>query len=226
MENMDLWSLSDELSILNAVYLMIGEDPSDYPYFVMKDFDHAIPNGFRPAFDAMTSAIKSGRLKATICHNVYIADKDIYGITYPSINQSSIEAIFQGKEQEETVNVDLEPNWSKSTVAVDDLKQWLKSKGVTTGFFFPDADFSSQADFDTSAINAPELKIAFETWRKLQDKNNWPDSYRGEKGTERVSTPKQAILGWLQQNHTDLANEAVDRISKVVDWDRSGKKYK
>jgi len=65
MDKMDYWRLCDELSVAQAVLLIIGIDPNEFLY-VMNWQEHERPEKFSAVFAALTHAILGGRLPATI----------------------------------------------------------------------------------------------------------------------------------------------------------------
>jgi hypothetical protein len=59
------------------------------------------------------------------------------------------------------------PDWHQTTIAVDDLRAWLRWRGFKTGFFFPvpeaDPDYLSESHPNYSA----KLAAAIEAWKAV-----------------------------------------------------------
>lgn len=64
MESLDYWRLCDELSVIQAVILILGDDPTDKQYYVENN-TKSRPNGYEAARAALTHAIQGGSLNAT-----------------------------------------------------------------------------------------------------------------------------------------------------------------
>jgi hypothetical protein len=227
MDEFSGWRWCDEISVLQAIYLLIGKNPSRFSKCMPEDGYNSVPEGFRAVFTALTNAIKQGRLKATIYHN---ATKDGF-----CVERDEEWSAYHNKEDDVTswppappkFYYEDTPNWAETTILVENLKEWLRGRGTKDGFFF-----SVQESLTTAKVNeldeikSEELRICNKAYRSLIDQKNWPEKYKGHKGDEPATTLRQAILGWLQINHPDLAKEAIDRIATVTNWDKSGKKYK
>jgi hypothetical protein len=112
MEPLDYWRLCDELTVVQAAVLIVGEDPSAWG-------PENMPRGYAAAASALMNAIERKRLPAhivDICDNF---DRPVGGI-----------------------------DWDSTTISVEDVRAWLRSRGFKTGFFFPapegDPDYLSE----------------------------------------------------------------------------------
>jgi hypothetical protein len=106
MDELDYWRLCDEVFVVQAALLIVGEDRSERQGYIENEQPKNKPSGY----DAVrANAIKGNRLPANI---------------------SRVDDQF-GND-----GID----WYQTTVLVEDLRTWLKSRGVTTGFFFPIAE--------------------------------------------------------------------------------------
>ena len=200
MEKMGYWQLCDELSVVQAALLMVGIDPEEYPY-VMNWEEHKRPENFSAALAALSHAILGGRLPATI-HKVVETRWD--NMTEASYDYDTGES-----------------DWQKTTILVEDLKVWLKGRGVKTGFFFPQA--TDTPDYlDSSHKNyAPKLSAAIEAWKAV---NADPDLMKGK-------TVKQALLKWLRKNADQFGltkddgnpnEQGIEEIAKISNWATMG----
>jgi len=112
MEEFDYWRLCDDLSISQAACLVIGVDPSEN-YHVENWNVEKRPRGYEAAKTAIVNGIRR---------------EDIYG-TIVFENEYDMNGNICGK----TDCVDLR----ESIVSVISLKNFLRDRGITSGFFFP-----------------------------------------------------------------------------------------
>jgi hypothetical protein len=75
---------------------------------------------------------------------------------------------------------------------VDDLRIWLRGRGIKTGFFFPEDTDSADYLNPTDLHYAPKLAAAISAWEAVKKD---PLAMRGK-------TAKQAIVIWLRR-HAD-----------------------
>jgi hypothetical protein len=219
MEKFDYWRLCDELSVVHAALLIIGEDPVDYqeimnyrqpdntfrqppqidcPYPVpTPELPPGLLSNFSATFMALTSDILGKRLRAQIDYYDYI-DRE------PLPDEDVI-------------------NWNNTSIMVEDLRKWLRYKGVTTGFFFP--DIQPGPDYLNSDHNnySPKLAAAIRSWEAA---NNDPEF------KDNPQHPKQIIISWLTKNAKkfDLVDKngnvmkkvIEEQIAKVANWRPQG----
>lgn len=235
---LDLWRLATDLSVENAAILIAGGDPNatdvkecqfnGETFLEKRTTGHP---GFLPAFEALKNAVMKKQLKAVFAHE---ADKTngysnrISGATWAYLSCPIEDTMFSVDEhafdyvrppEGETVQISVEPDWSRTTVDVEDLKTWLRARGHCTGFFFPDGVTSHDSDAvtdHTHARFAPELALALSAWRGLEGQTSFK---RG---------PKAAIEEWIEKNPqdwrgtSDLSASAKERIATVANWGKSG----
>lgn len=200
MEKLDYWRLCDELSVVQAALLIIGADPAEFSH-VMDWEEHKRPENFSAALAALSHAVRGGRLPATI----------------RTIFESSWDSTAEMMVDWDTG----EPDCKKTTVLIEDLQTWLRSRGVKTGFFFPQS--GDTPDFlDPSHKNySPKLAAAIGAWQAV---NADQDLMRGK-------TVKQALLTWLRKNAGQFGltkddgnpnEQGIEEISKISNWDTKG----
>lgn len=195
MEELEHWRLCDELTVAQAALLIAGYDPAQHLLVMYEDVFER-PEKFTAALTALTHAIFGGRLPATLCN---FSDPD------------------WGFDTGET-------DWDKTTVFVEDLKDWLRSRGIESGFFFPQA---SETPANTTpgyldpehAHYAPKLAAAIAVWLAV-DAN--PELTKGK-------TVKKAMKKWLEKNATQfkllvkddgtLNAEGIEETAKTANWD-------
>jgi hypothetical protein len=197
LESMDYWRLCDELSVIQAALLVGGEDPATGNVYV-ENWD--IPK--RPiGYEAAKSAISRALMKGAIVGNL-IAEFDL------DIN-GNIAGEVPG-----TINVSL------STVDVDSLRNWLKGRGVHTGFFFPVA--SDKPDYldPIHPRYAPKLAAAVNAWLEV-----------GNLTENSGKSVKQSLMKWLRENASfyrlsdddGKPNETgIEECAKVANWQDKG----
>ncbi|WP_191569511.1 hypothetical protein [Paracoccus yeei] len=233
-----LWRLVSDLTIEDAAILIAGGDPSEVDHeddtFGMQ---HEVKRttghpGFLATFTSLKSAIRKGYLSA------HLASRADDGGPYSTrlgadvwmLSRDEVSALRQRLTNDPFVDFHpdgahdsqfrLEPDWTRTTVDVEDLKVWLRSRGFTTGFFFPpERQTESASDIfmdPTHEHFSAELALAVAAWRGLASEQRFP---RGSKA---------AIEGWIAGNPDawrgdgDLSTKAKERIVTLVNWRKSG----
>lgn len=188
MNGLDYWRLCDELSVVEAALLIVGEDPSGVQEYIDQWKPEERPNGYNAAKAALVNAIKARRLTASIVE----LDYELAG-----------------------------PDWHQTTIAVEDLRTWLRSRGIKTGFFFPepetDPDYLSRSHPDYST----KLAAAIGAWMAVSAD---PDLRRGK-------SVKQALIVWLRQRANEFGltkedgnpnEQGIEDVAKIANWDTRG----
>lgn len=220
MDEFDYWRLCDELSVIHAALLIVGENPSS------EDGKNCEVNTYLPAITfkhgeyfaaktALQNAIKSGRLKATIRRDARLQGWD----EFPNVGEG-VRALYPDEPDSHVGVIYCEtPNWHETTVLVDDLRVWLKERGLSRGFFFPnegDNDVPAYLDKKHPRFSQ-KLAAAINAWLAVDDPNG--------------KSPKSALMTWLNQNANTFAitdddglpiKQAVEDIAKVANWDGKG----
>jgi hypothetical protein len=212
MEGLDYWRLCDEVSVTQAALLIVGEDPARCQEYIANWTADKRPIGYDASLAALTHAILAGRLKATIRR----------GAWERGWNEDPSEHEDVGRDHRgHQIIFKTDPDWSLTTITVDDLRIWLRGRGIKTGFFFPEdtdsADYLNPADLHY----APKLAAAISAWEAVKKD---PLAMRGK-------TAKQAIVIWLRR-HADrygLTKEdgspneqGIEEVSKIANWDTKG----
>lgn len=218
MDKFYYWRLCEELSVVQAALLIIGEDPNDYPKILdwgqtdnslssppdtddptpdtLSDPPPGLPKNFSATFTALTNAIVGDRLPATIRNNY-------------------------GEPWECPHGVD-PVDWYESTIMVEDLKSWLKSRGITPVFFFPNPQPVPDYLNPDHPCYAYKLVAAIKAWEAVTS---------GSQIEDNLNTPKQKLIAWLYDNakYLDLEEngkpnkDAIEnQIAKVANWKKGG----
>ncbi len=234
---LDYWKLVNHLSVMDASILATGNDPSlksqDFDGKPYQRTDHI---GFEATFKGIKSAIINNEINANIAYkSIYLSDSpdwdeiphnsiSIDGIKYTRFNT------FCGKKTDKLIlkgsglpqNSDLyvlvdEPDWSETTVEVEELKRWFRLRGFKPPFFFPAGDPDSLNNSQHPRY-APKLACAVAAWETLK------------KAAPKRSV-KQTIEAWVRSNGViygvkDVSGivpeAAVEDIAKVVNWRPEG----
>ena len=157
------------------------------------------PESFNAIVTAMIQSILSGKLSA---HIDYI---------HPDL-------VMLGD-----VDYDPEIAWESTMVSVDDLRIWLKKRGLKNGFFFPDAPAGPDYLNPEHPNYSPKLAAAVRAWEAVTSESRYKDNGK---------TPKQNIINWLHKNadNYNLRNDdgspnknAIEhQIAKVANWKDAG----
>jgi hypothetical protein len=189
MDDLDYWRLCDEVSVVQAALLIVGEDPAVAQEYIADWQPEKRPKGYEAVKAALVNAIQGKRL-----HAIVPQVKDEFG----------------------TVG----PLWEGAKISVDNLRSWLTSRGVRTGFFFPlpeGPDYLS--DFHPNY--SQKLAAAIKAWIAV--------SADGE--LRRGKSVKQALIIWLRQHANEFGltkedgnpnEQGIEEVAKIANWDTRG----
>lgn len=194
------WRLHDELSIKQATCLMLGLLPRDKYTYIDSVFytDDAYRHEINAVGSAMINAVIGGRLPARI-----------------RLKNSSEK--IQDSDQISHRDID----WDTTTVIVEDLRSWLKGRGITTGFFSLEDKNSLDYLFRNHEHFAPKLAAAVRVWQAVSSD---PKLYSG-------TSIKKAMEKWLHDNANELGlikedgtpnKQGIEEIAKVSNWQDKG----
>jgi hypothetical protein len=125
---------------------------------------------------------------------------------------------------------EIRPDWDKARISTEQVRTWLTSRGVTTGFFFPEPPIAQLQAGQPQAVPdylsdgpffSPKLAAAIAAWKAVSS----------DVKLARSKSVKQAIREWLDKNYVDLGlikkdgkqnKEAIEEIAKVANWDTKG----
>jgi hypothetical protein len=191
MDALDYWRLCDDLSVVQIALLIVGEDPSQFQDYIDTQSPENRPAGYNAAKAALVNAIKRNRLPAKV-----IDVEDEHGR-------------------------DRGPDWHETTIAIEDLRPWLKARGIKTGFFFPaseaDPDYLSESHPNYSA----KLAAAIEAWKSVS----------ADAELKRGKSVKQALVVWLRQHANEFGltkedgnpnEQGIEDVAKIANWDTRG----
>jgi len=211
MDSLDHWRLCDEFSVLDAALLIAGLDPATV-FPSDSNFESSYPI-FTAAKKSLMRAVMSERLKARI---MYKGDAIIW---FRAANGDELTEI-PSKEYFLTQ----EPDWENTTILLDDLRAWLSSRGISSGFFFPLVTTDTMRPDYLSPDNpyyAPKLAAAIHAWEHVT----------ANQALLRGKTPKQALEKWLRENASaykltkddgNLNEQGIQETAKIANWKQDG----
>ncbi|WP_417700684.1 hypothetical protein [Pseudophaeobacter sp.] len=192
-------------------------------------------NAFVPIFRAVTSAALRGDLSCEFAHHARTIPTMTYGdrdFDVPSEGgEDSISYDFLIKSDAQvSSNFEIptyggmrtfyfvkEPDWERSTIKVDEFKDWMRKLGRRPFFFFPDTKDDSDAFRNREHEHfSAELDFAVTVWQALLPKRKFSGGI------------KAAIEAWIEENpdawqgDDALSGAAKERIVTLVNWNKSG----
>ncbi|WP_375670635.1 hypothetical protein [Bartonella sp. CL434QHHD] len=200
-ESLKFWRLSEKLTILQAALLIVGLNPGKY-LFVNK----LEPEKSDIYEDNLSvSSEKTANFRAAY-HAIVQAGKS---------NQLKIEWSY-----DHFGDIDLDSSY----VRVDDLKEWLSSRGLYPPFFFPEDDSRDVKDQKyafqdpTHPRYAPKLAAIVAAWEAVSE-------------AEGGKTVKGTLIKWLSENaiqyklvdNNNLPREnLIEELAAVANWEPTG----
>lgn len=203
-----LWSKAPILTVEQAAYLSVGLNPHD---FENKDMH---PRA-KIMLDILTNTILEELLPASIYREAYLVhwghnfiDKDVY---FYESNPNKSRTDFKIRK---------EPDWKKSKISTDDLKQWLFKEGYTDSYVF-----FNQKDNAPSYLNenhprySAKLAAAVKVWLAMEDRKLLV-SKATKTALEKWLTERYLELGLTYQDK--LSQKAIDECVNVANWNNKG----
>ena len=212
MESLDYWRLCHEVSIMEAALLIVGEDPVDWIGRVESLDIKERPTGYDASKAAIISAIMDNALEARVTHTARTG----------KFGKQAEDEIMEFSQFDGLVFVKQFPDIELSKVKVASLRSWLTSKGVKTGFFFPN-ERTANPDYlsPSNPYYAPKLAAAVDAWVHVTSN---PVLLKGKK-------PKQALEKWLREHAAKYGltkeggspnEQGIEDAAKVANWNPKG----
>lgn len=210
MESLDYWRLCDEVSIIQAAFLIIGKDPSAFEGYEENPIFRTVkaPIGLEAAKTAVANAVVAGELPAIIRRDAIMGH----------IEEHDTEK-WLGTPGKRVMNLNL----NLTTIKVKDLRTWLSKRGFTNGFFFPQNEHSRPDYLDTQhAHYSPKLAAAIEAWIAVTEA---PDSSKKGKSVKKALEiwlrANAGRFGLIRQNGNPNEN-GIEEVAKVANWATKG----
>ena len=194
----EFWRLARDLTVLQAVCLVADIDPDSEDAVHCENWRaDERPKGYNAVKTAITHAILSGELPATI------REIDWYNGSSSDQPHGSID-------------------WMHTTVNVSALKGWLVARGFHTGFFFPDDSKPSNipAYLDPKhPRHSWKLAAAIKVWEAMEDSN----LHKGKGKVEAMRVWLKSRYKELRLIHNgEINNTGITEVAKVANWDKEG----
>lgn len=204
-------------------------------------FVYLAPAHFRAVFKALRNAILSDKLKAKIVnlgrepdygggyngHSYRIPpdgdeEERHYGFAVsrgiPTV-YSNADSIYDTNRpgEDRVIYVLKEPDWSQTTIEVEDLKRWFNSRGVAPAFFFPEGIADGFRDKQHPRYS-PKLATAVAAWETV-------------KRPAKNKSAKATLTDWITGNGVrfNLSNEdgvvsptVAEEVAKIANWNTGG----
>lgn len=189
----EYWRLCDELTVQQAVLLIVGIDPASEAAECEHWKPQERPRGYDPVKQALCAAL---RKEAVTGKNIRLEQYDMNGN-------------YEG-------DIDGTTDVYASKVEAASLVQWLRSRGMNTGFFFPQEDSTSgEPDYlnPKHARFSFKLAAAVRVWQAMEDEN-----------LRRGKGPIPAMEDWLGSRYKELGlvHRQSNRKSGYEKGDRNG----
>lgn len=229
-----LWAMHDQFTVYEAAMLHYGVDPTDDQWnndFAGNTDDDAHAHvGVISA--AIMRAVTGGKLKARIAYPWEWVEDNSFGWDDETLATRS-PASFKTEEGEPSPEDDprfigcvirREPDWNRTTIDCEDLREWLRSRGgITGGFFFSEAERKGEPEYlnPKHPHYAPKLAALVRAWEYV---SNTPDYERGKSVKQRIEkwlTVNAEPLGLADEDGTPKKN-MIQEISPIANWDTRG----
>lgn len=210
MDSLDYWRMCDDLSVIQCILLILGADPRGLEVYV-ETYPAKRPEGYEAVSTAVKNAVLRGKLRA----HVVKGEWDSWTVEVPP------DAQIATKRDGTVAVLQNEPDWLRTTVAVDDLKVWLSGRNVTQGFFFTQKDSRAPYLDSSQKTYAPKLAAAIAAW----------EAVTSDPALTRKGTVKNALTVWLNKNAARFGlvkkdgtpnNLAIEEAAKVANWNSKG----
>ncbi|MCX4146752.1 MULTISPECIES: hypothetical protein [Paraburkholderia] len=223
MNELDLCRIADTLSLTWAAALICGEKPSriaalDDPGVngwqlprransASNGLEDESPEKFGAVLHALVRAVERGTLKAKkrfFAEYMHFEDGD---------GPWEAEDMPSGAGLQPSEKLDP----SETVVDVEDLRGWLVSRGIKSGFFFPDAVDAPDYLDKSNPRYAPKMAAAIRAWQAVTEPGG--------------KHPKQALTKWLREHAAefDLTDDegkpnetGIEEAAKVANWQPTG----
>jgi hypothetical protein len=202
------WLLNDDLNIIEAALLVIGEDPSSLAPYVEGTNAQNQPQGYVAARNGIAGGLRKGLIIGSWVH---LDEFDWNGNVVGEIKGSM--------------------NFEKSRVDVDSLKLWLLNRGIADNFFFPAVALTTGPDYlnQDHPRFSPALAASVKAWLAMEDENllrgknpkqalqSWIESRYKELGlSHERDTPKNGtVVGGMKTT-------VIENAATLANWSKGG----
>lgn len=226
---MDMWRLCLDYPVAEAAILITGNDPGAFSCFDER-YKHTESKcrGFTAAFTALTNAIIMNKIPAQLSYRANIEqDREEYGeALYLSIANKDYIEILRGSQyyiknsawKDKNFRITIEPDWNKTLISKEDLKEFCASVGLYPSFLFPSGHQNGVMDKNNDRYSK-RLACALAAWNDYD-----PSKYRSSSIKESIKkwVKANAITYELLNDSGEVPNDVVDQIAYIVNWNTKG----
>jgi hypothetical protein len=197
LKGLDYWRLCDELSVVQAALLIVGQDPAGMQEYVNTNQPGDRPSGYDAAKTAISNALRSGAIAGRIGP---IYEYDINGSTCGVIEDS------------------IDP--ANSRVEVASLRNWLAGRGFRSGFFFPEPSYSQDYLDPRHPRYAPKLAAAVQAWISMGSES----VIEGKSPKQRLAKwlREHATKFGMTDDDGKPNETGIEEAAKVANWQPIG----
>ncbi|NYH23961.1 hypothetical protein [Paraburkholderia bryophila] len=228
-----LWGLVDPLTVRQAAALIAGFDPTAVDQsgnFFVSSSGWTESEGIawvHTALAALVNAINARKLKAVIRRAAWLRGWDeepeegeryAESLTIRDEDANEAWATEPPRFRPRGIIYRVSPDWDLTTVERADLIAWMKSRGITSGFFFPDVAADTPGYLDSNNLRyAPKLAAAINAWLAVTD----PGGKSAKQALEKWLREHAAAYGLVDDNGNPV-QQAVEECAKVANWRPGG----
>jgi hypothetical protein len=194
----EYWHLACELSIVEAALLIIGVEPQGNQFDIERK--ERKPDGYEAVRNSLIGGVCSGAIKGEVAQyeDDEVDNENRPERTIPAMNTCDPYSTY---------------------INVESLKDYLREKGFTRGFFFRRESSKLKYLDQSHPRYSPKLAAVIEAWENYDEESN------------ETGTPKQRIMKWLRLNAArfGLTNDdgnpsenVIEELAKVANWAPGG----
>ena len=193
MDAIDYWGFSDQYSIINAAFLIIGCNPDDYDRVYPNEKNSNLPDGFNAVKTALMLAAISG-----------------------SIDTVTI------KWHDPTAFDDKQLDFYETTISADALENFCLKQGYRAEFFERRRKRKEQSDHSLQTKRyPPKLRAALDAWSAISSDPDSIRGISPKEALKRWLSANASSYGLLNKNGTP--NETgIEEVAKVANWKPEG----
>lgn len=221
-----LWSNTEAISILDAALLLAGQDPLLWRQYDLKKregyadeqiFRHSVndlPHGATKAkFGFYFSSLSNAVTRSEIAHHLVCSHSPVVVLSMAAMEKGA-KTGWDGTE----FNVQLETDWGRTTVAVADLRTWLKATKAEPNFFL-DQDWSQPGYLNPEhPYYSRKLSAAVLAWRAITQNFEKTKNLKPSVALRRWLIKNKSELG-LNNKVTDTRKDVFYEIAGFANWD-------
>ncbi|MEC9346269.1 MAG: hypothetical protein VYB54_08575 [Pseudomonadota bacterium] len=197
MDDIDYWRLADELTIVQAALLVVGESPGPIAEYVEKWDAGERPPGYEAAKHAIKNALLNGRVKGS------------------PVEETAVD--WNGNE------IGVVPGTAEihhSLVDVLSLRNWLSDRGFRDGFFFPEKAGKPDYLDANNGRYAPKLAAAVGAWLAIGN----TDDLKGRHPKQALMKwlRENAASYGLTDDEGKPMETTLGEIAKIANWQPKG----